>query len=140
MTSFELYALSFTLVPGVGLLIVSTANRFHHVNSLIRSVVSGSSPLNRDSILPTLVTRSHRLQLALVALYAAVAAFVVSGLVAQLGRIADVDAALVDQAPLWTLTAGVTAVLLAVLLLILESRLAFKWVHAFAKDATTDSR
>jgi len=130
--SFELYALSFTRVPGVGLLIVSTANRFHHVNSLIRSVGSGSSALEASEILPTLLLRSRRLQRALVALYVAVCAFVVSGLIGQLVELAPQESALIERASLLIATFGVMAGLLAALLLISESRLAFKWVPSFA--------
>ena len=132
MSSIDVYIIPFTFIPGVGLLIVSTANRFHVVNLLVRDMATGTSPHPDPNVLPTMIVRSRRLQRALVALYIAVSCFAVSGLIGQISTTWLKGMTLVEQIPLWITTLGVIAVVLATVLLIMESRPAFQWVGRLA--------
>ena len=132
MSSIDIYIIPFTFIPGVGLFIVSTANRFHVVNLLVRDMATGTSPHPDPNVLPTMIVRSRRLQRALVALYIAVSCFAVSGLIGQISTTWLKTMTLVEQIPLWIATLGVIAVVLATVLLIMESRPAFQWVGRLA--------
>lgn len=135
MATIDAFIITFTFIPGVGLLIVSTANRFHVVNLLIRDMATGTSPHPDPDVLPTMVIRSRRLQRALVVLYIAASSFAVSGLIGQIGTKWLEDAVFIEQIWIWLTTFGVAAVVLATILLILESRLAFEWVGRLAETA-----
>ncbi len=134
MDTSDAFIITFTFIPGVGLLIVSTANRFHVVNLLIRDMATGTSPHPDPDVLPKMVIRSRRLQRALVALYIAASAFAVSGLIGQISATWMKDAILA-QVPLWLTTFGVSAVVFATIMLIMESRMAFDWVGRLAETA-----
>ncbi|MEL6324971.1 MAG: DUF2721 domain-containing protein [Pseudomonadota bacterium] len=135
MATIDAFIITFTFIPGVGLLIVSTANRFHVVNLLIRDMATGTSPHPDPDVLPTMVSRSRRLQRALVVLYIAASSFAVPGLIGQIGTKWLEDAVFIEQIWIWLTTFGVAAVVLATILLILESRLAFEWVGRLAETA-----
>ncbi|MEO1225158.1 MAG: DUF2721 domain-containing protein [Pseudomonadota bacterium] len=122
----------FTFIPGVGMLVLSTANRFHNVNELIRSLAREGDPPGH---LPAMYGRTKRLNRALVAFYLALAAFALAALSSNMALWAEVLALRVIADILITL--GVTTVVFGASQLIVESMLAFRTAEVVCKEATS---
>ena len=78
---FSTWIIPFTFIPGVAALILSTSNRFFHVNSLIRSQIKEGG---RQDILGRLLKRSSFFHSALTLMYTSIGCFSVSALLGNL--------------------------------------------------------
>jgi len=116
MESASLWITPLVLMPGVGLLVMSTAIRFGQVHEeMHRHAASGSHGAGHAE---SLLVRATMLRNALVALYSAVALLAVAGLVGGLGQIWMAESA----TPVLVLTAaGVSCLAYAAVTLIRES-------------------
>ncbi len=118
----------FTFIPGVGLVILSTANRFHHVNNVIRSF---SKDQGDREYLRMLLQRSKYFHRALTALYVSMGSFAVSALLGNLGLY------MLEGERIWVyLTSGLTtlgvgAFVYCSVKLMQESALSFKMIKLF---------
>ena len=77
-----LWIVPLTFLPGIGALILSTSNRFFHVNGLIRTELKDNAD-NKDYI-QKLLRRSELFHGALTCLYSAIASFSIASLLANL--------------------------------------------------------
>jgi hypothetical protein len=111
----------------VGLVILSTANRFHHVNNLIRGY-----PENGDrEYLRMLLRRSQYFHKALTSLYVSMGAFAVSALLGNLGLyIFEGHVIWIYLTSLLT-TLGVGAFVYCSVKLMQESALSFRLIRKF---------
>ena len=83
METIDTWILPFTFIPGVGMLVLSTANRFHFINVLIREMVDKEEkpcPKTMD----ILFKRSRHFQRALVAFYISICLFAVAALIGSI--------------------------------------------------------
>ena len=140
MEPFDTWILPFTFIPGVGMLVLSTANRFHFVNVLIREMTSGEHEFCEKSI-QILLKRSRHFQRALVSFYLSICLFAISALIgsinanwllqdgAQSAYITDI-----------TITLGVASLIYGAVRLVSESLLAFHMVSNHCSDAKTDQK
>jgi hypothetical protein len=128
------WILPFTFIPGVSMLVMSTATRFHNVNELIRSLARNGDPSGH---LPVLYERVRRLNRALVSLYLALAAFALSALTSNMVEWAGVPALRVASDIL--ITAGVAAVVFCAGQLIVESMSAFRTAKVECKEAIAET-
>ncbi len=122
MNELSSWILPLTFIPGVGMLVMSTASRFHNVNGLIRD---GLSQGEDQPYMLSLYLRSRRLSRALVALYISVGAFAVAALFGKLTTLAAIERAAHYLADALVLV-GVLCVLDASYNLIRESLIAFR--------------
>ena len=129
------WILPFTFLPAVGLLILSTANRFHHVNELIR----GRGRERGDhAYLCMLLRRSRYFHRALTALYLAMGAFAVAALLGNVNQSWLGGREPVQLAAGLLTTVGVGSVVYGAWLLILESALSFRMIRMHESIADED--
>ena len=116
MENLGQWILPLSFIPGVGLLIMSTSNRFGQLNAEIAKNLT-STPVNRP-LLDRLVFRSYLFSYSLVTLYIAVGSFSLGSLIGGL----TLEWTVVSKTILLiTICLGVLCVLIAAVLLILES-------------------
>ncbi len=144
MEGFDTWILPFTFIPGVGMLVLSTANRFHIINGLIRKMVAekpGEHGQREQSerykrTLAVLLKRSQHFQRALVSFYLAICLFAISAL----GSIS------VHWIPLTigtyylsdiTILLGVICMVYGSIRMVLESLLAFDMIRTLHDSATS---
>lgn len=80
--SIALWIVPLTFLPGIGALILSTSNRFFHVNGLIRTEIK-DNPGNKEYV-QKLLKRSELFHGALACLYLAIASFSIASLLANI--------------------------------------------------------
>lgn len=125
MEPFDTWILPFTFIPGVGMLVLSTANRFHFVNVLIREMTSGKYEICEKSI-QILLKRSRHFQRALVSFYLSICLFAVSALIGSINaNWLPQDSAQSVYITNITITLGVVALIYGAIRLVSESLLAF---------------
>lgn len=127
MDSATAWVMPFTFLSAIGLLILSTANRFHHVNTLIRGLPreqTGSKYLKK------LLKRSRYFHNALTAQYLAMAFFAVAALLGNLSHNWLADMAYFVHAGNVLTTLGVASVVFSAWQLIRESALSFKMIRS----------
>ncbi len=111
----ENWYLPITLVPGIGLLILSTSNLMltlsNEINLLIKETIES------DAIITRKLNQLKRLNSAMVFLYIAVACLVTSGLIGGIGNRINFK----NEISIYIAIAGIVVVLLALLLLIVYS-------------------
>lgn len=71
MVELESWIIPFTFIPGVGMLVLSTANRLYNVTTLIREIIQSQRHMYEHD-LSTLVKRTQLFHRALICFYAAV--------------------------------------------------------------------
>ena len=71
MIELESWIIPFTFIPGVGMLVLSTANRLYNVTTLIREIIQSQHHMYEHD-LSTLVKRTQLFHRALICFYAAV--------------------------------------------------------------------
>lgn len=132
------WVVPFSFLSGVGLMILSTGNRFHHVNDLIRGF-STKKPENAEqkAYLHDLLSRSYLLHHALATLYGAMAFFALSALVGLLQSRWSWALALGEALADILTTLGVAGVVICSCLLIIESAICSRIVRYY--DRLTDS-
>lgn len=79
----ENWYLPITLVPGMGLLILSTSNLMLNLSNEIGNLIHNTT--SEDDIIKRKITQLKRLNLSMVFLYVAVACLVSSGLIGAIG-------------------------------------------------------
>ncbi len=127
----------FSFLSGVGLLILSTANRFHHVNNLIRSFQHHSGD---TKYLENLLRRSRHFHTALTSLYISMGCFSVAALLGNLNQ------SWLGGAVLWVyvsdavMTLGVACVVFSSWRLICESSLSYRMICQHEHDAENEKK
>lgn len=117
MENLGQWILPLSFIPGVGLLIMSTSNRFGQLNMEISKSLA-NPPINRI-FLNRLVYRSYLFSYALVALYISVGSFSLGSLVG--GLTLEWRSSFSHIILILTICLGVLCVLIASVLLMLES-------------------
>ncbi|AXT56613.1 DUF2721 domain-containing protein [Aquimarina sp. AD1] len=116
----EHWYLPATIIPGIGLLILSTSNLLVNLSTEIKTLIT------EDIIKEQLIERKLRqlklLNSAMVFLYIAVASFVISALVSGIYKSIDTD----FNATIYITIAGITSALLGLIALIIYSFRAVK--------------
>ncbi|MBQ4802622.1 DUF2721 domain-containing protein [Aquimarina sp. MMG015] len=116
----EHWYLPATIIPGIGLLILSTSNLLVNLSTEIKTLIT------EDIIKEQLIERKLRqlklLNSAMVFLYIAVACFVISALVSGIYKSIDTD----FNATIYITIAGITSALLGLIALIIYSFRAVK--------------
>ncbi|WP_108805229.1 DUF2721 domain-containing protein [Aquimarina sp. Aq107] len=116
----ENWYLPATIIPGIGLLILSTSNLLVNLSTEIKTLIT------EDIIKEQLIERKLRqlklLNSAMVFLYIAVASFVISALVSGIYKSIDTD----FNATIYITIAGITSALLGLIALIIYSFRAVK--------------
>ena len=105
-----------TIVPGIGLLLMSTSNILGQLSGEIKDLIKEHS--NYQNLLQRKLLQLKLLNLAMVFLYASVAFFVVSGLIAGLYQSIH---SMHDDVPIYFSVAGILCCLGALTLLIVFS-------------------
>lgn len=85
MDSIETWIVPFTFIPGVGMLIMSTSNRYYHVKELIRDIMLEEHKKELWSF-DNLRKRARLFHRALVMLYIAIGGFSVSALIGNISQ------------------------------------------------------
>jgi hypothetical protein len=126
----------FTFLPGVGLLILSTVNRFHNVNTLIRARVR-ERPWGHvtRAEMRVLFRRAGLFHWALTSLYAAMALFSVAALIGNLQQGWAWAEALGPGPSDALITAGVVCVVFCAVALMAESALSHRMVRLYERCA-----
>ncbi len=83
MVGLENGLIPFTFIPGVGMLVLSTANRLYNVSNLIREIVHSRHHLHEGD-LSTLVKRTQLFHRALICFYAAIGLLACAALIGSL--------------------------------------------------------
>jgi len=130
MGSIETWILPFTFIPGVGMLILSTSNRYHHVKELIRDLILKEHKKELWSY-EDLMVRARLFHRALIFLYIAIGSFSLSALTANIHQnwIKEDNHICVVLADGLTL-AGVICVVLASTVLIQEATVSLRHIKA----------
>lgn len=110
-----------TIVPGIGLLLMSTSNLLGQLSGEIKDLIREHS--DYQSLLRRKLLQLKLLNLAMVFLYASVASFVISGLIAGLYQSVH---SMRDDIPIYFSVAGIFCCLGALTLLIVFSFRAVK--------------
>lgn len=137
MDDISAWITPFTFLPGVGLLILSTVNRFHNVNNLIRAAardtgIDNNKPGERKLRLRLLLRRSRYFHLALTSLYVSLAAFSIAALS---GKLALSWLPGIAMAADMLTTFGVVCVVFSSWQLIRESTLSFRMIREHEEEA-----
>ncbi len=118
----------FTFIPGVAALILSTSNRFFHVNGLIRTLVKDSKK-GHEAEIAKLLRRSHYFHRALTSFYIAIGCFSIAALMGALHERWFAGDVLCTLAADGLIVAGVVFVVFAAVQMILESMLSFRMIR-----------
>lgn len=110
-----------TIVPGIGLLLLSTSNLLIALSTEIKELIGKQSDV--QTILSRKLRQLKLLNNAMVFLYVAVASFVLSGLIAGLYESTHIMGA---EIPIYFTVAGILSALLALCILIVYSFRAVK--------------
>jgi uncharacterized membrane protein len=110
-----------TIVPGIGLLLLSTSNLLIALSTEIKNLIERQNDL--QTVLPRKLKQLRLLNNAMVFLYIAVASFVLSGLIAGLYESTHIMGA---EIPIYFTVAGILSALLALCILIVYSFKAVK--------------
>lgn len=127
MNDAATWMMPFTFIPGIGLLILSTANRFHHVNTLIRGLPKEQAG---SKYLKKLMRRSRYFHNALTSQYFAMACFAVAALVGNLSQNWLEGISFFVHAGSVLTTAGVASVVFSAWQLVRESALSFRMIRS----------
>lgn len=122
----------FTLIPGTAMLVLSTANRFHHVNGVIRS---HCHEFGEDETVRYFLKRTHRLYFALVGLYCAIANFAISALLVNVGE-NYFPLSWIGTVATILQTVGVGCVVFSAVQLIFEALMAYEGIQREVRDET----
>ncbi len=130
MSSLEGWIVPFTFIPGVGMLILSTSNRYYHVKDLIRDSILEEKKKTLWSF-GDLMRRARLFHHALVAQYVAIGSFSLSALTANIQQnwFKDYHNVLMAVSDALTL-AGVFCVVLSSGILIREATLSLRHLEA----------
>ncbi len=91
---FGSWIIPFTFIPGVAMLVLSTATRLFHVSSLIREIVRTQNRIHAMDI-EKLVKRTYHFHKALVAFYISIGLLAISALIGSVtGFVSEGDALL----------------------------------------------
>ena len=122
----------FTFIPGVAGLILSTSNRFFHVNSLIRELSGKGREAHKDELV-VLLKRTKCFHSALTFFYISIGCFSISALIGNLHqKWMPENTACVYAADGLILT-GVVCVVFASAQMVRESALSYKMIRKQAK-------
>lgn len=110
-----------TIVPGIGLLLLSTSNLLIALSTEIKNLIERQNDL--QTVLPRKLKQLRLLNNAMVFLYIAVASFVLSGLIAGLYESTHIMG---TEIPIYFTVAGILSALLALCILIVYSFKAVK--------------
>lgn len=124
----------FTFVSGVGLIILSTANRFHNVNNLIRAF---SVDNNDKTYLKMLIMRSQLFHKALTALYLSMGGFSISALIGNINSSFFENSDLGVYIATGLTSIGVAAVVYCSIILIKECTLSFRLIKKHEEKLIT---
>lgn len=80
MTEFDSWIIPFTFIPGVGMLVLSTANRLQNVSTLIREIIQSQHHIYEDN-LTILLKRTQLFHRSLVCFYAAIGLLAIAALI-----------------------------------------------------------
>ncbi len=105
-----------TIVPGIGLLLMSTSNLLGQLSLEIKNLISEHT--GYTNLLERKLVQLKLINLAMVFLYASVAFFVVSGLIAGLYQSSHT---MIDNIPIYFSVGGIVCCLMALVLLIVFS-------------------
>ncbi len=130
MDSLQNWIVPFTFIPGVGMLILSTSNRYYHVKDLIRDSILDEKKKKLWSF-DELMKRARLFHHALVALYVAIGSFSLAALSANIQQNwfkvhHNIAMAITDALTL----SGVFCVVLASSVLIREATLSLRHLEA----------
>ena len=117
----ENWYLPITIVPGLGLLVLSTSNLMGLLSQEIKNLISEHAEYK--TLLKRKLKQLKLLNLAMVFLYASIAFFVISGLVAGLYQSTNFMG---GEVPIYLLLIGILCCLAAIFLLIIFSFRAVK--------------
>ena len=117
----ENWYLPITIVPGLGLLVLSTSNLMGLLSQEIKNLISEHAEYK--TLLKRKLKQLKLLNLAMVFLYASIAFFVISGLVAGLYQSTNIMG---GEVPIYLLLIGILCCLAAIFLLIIFSFRAVK--------------
>jgi hypothetical protein len=118
------------LLPGVALLVVSTANRFSTLHDEMHHWLGHDGPIDRR-LVASLAGRGRRIRNALLALYSAIGLLALGGLVGGSLSLLDVSA----EVPVTALTAlGILLTCFAAVQLISETRLLLRVLELHAGE------
>lgn len=115
----------FTFVSGVGLIILSTANRFHNVNNIIRTFTANDGD---ENYLNMLIMRSRLFHNALTALYLSMGAFSISALTGNINSSFFENSDLGIYISTGLTSIGVAAVVYCSIILIKECSISFSMI------------
>lgn len=136
MDSIEAWILPFTFIPGVGMLILSTSNRYYHVKELIREIMLEEHKRELWSF-DNLIARAHLFHRALVVLYIAIGSFSLSALVSNIHqnwitKYHHICIAVSDM----LILSGVVCVVFASVTLIREATISLRHIESEQKPKT----
>ena len=106
-----------TLLPGVGLLIMSTTNLLNAISTELSTLIREGHP-NMDNIIERKIAQVRLLNLALSSLYISSASYVLAGLI---GALLSSNPSIFEQVQFALLLVGTLAVLIGLVLLTLFS-------------------
>ncbi len=133
MTQMESFFAPLTFLPAVGLLILSTSNRYYRVNQLIRQF-SSAECINKRSQVKKELKRAELFRNALVGLYLSTGFFSLATLLASL--LSEENARFVLK---WFTIIGVSTLVFASLQLIYESFLSLQIIKKHVLTAQEES-
>ncbi|MBT8400428.1 MAG: DUF2721 domain-containing protein [Rhodothermia bacterium] len=129
MDPISLWLTPLILLPGVGMLILSTSSRYNRLHDEVHDVIDHDS--HATIPMGQLLTRGRLFRNALVALYTCVALFSLASL---LGVVAEEIGAGSEWVVLSLLILGIASLSLAAILLIREALLSFRVIESHRRD------
>ncbi len=121
----------FTFIPGVAGLILSTSNRFFHVNGLIRVLVKEGKK-DREEELAKLLKRSRCFHSALTFFYMAIGCFSIAALLGALHTRWFADSVLCALTADGLIVCGVVFVVFASVQMVRESMMSYRMIRKLA--------
>ena len=120
-----------TFLPGVAGLILSTSNRYFHVNNLIREAIKKEEQQDKTYV-SKLLKRSEFFHRALTFLYLSIGCFSVSALIGNLTQSWLLDISSLSYAADFLIVSGVVCVVFSAYQLISESIYSFNMIRQLA--------
>ena len=124
MIELESWIIPFTFIPGVGMLVLSTANRLYNVTTLIREIIQSQRHMYEHD-LSILVKRTQLFHRALICFYAAVGLLACAALIGSFN--VPITVAEISMVKIIT-TSGIICVVIGSVQLIRESIIASRLI------------
>ena len=122
------WVLPFTFIPGVGMLVLSTANRAYYVNQLVKEIITTESHIYTQD-LEKLVARIRCFHRSLISFYVAISCLAVSALCGNLGvNLLSDSQNIVKYLPDYLTAMGLLAVIFGASQLVVESFVATRLI------------